>query len=66
MPYYTVGYMVGSLSKQSEAYIQFTEGLITDDGRVTNESTEAFLRTYIEELHRYITRVYTVLPRSSG
>ena len=32
MPYYTVGYMVGSLSKQSEAYIQFTEGLITTTG----------------------------------
>ena len=29
-----------------EAYIHFTPGLITDDGEVTNESTEEFLRNY--------------------
>ena len=46
-----------------EAYIQFTSGLITDDGQVTNESTETFLRTYMEELSGFIARVYTVLPR---
>jgi chromate reductase len=46
-----------------EAYIQFTPGLITDDGQVTNESTETFLRRYMEELAGFITRVYTVLPR---
>jgi hypothetical protein len=27
-----------------EAYIQFTPGLITDDGEVTDKSTEQFLR----------------------
>ena len=47
-----------------EAYIQFTKGLIADDGRVTEESTEEFLRTYMNELHGFITRVYTVLPRT--
>ena len=46
-----------------EAYIQFTPGLVTDDGKVTNESTEAFLRKYMEELHGFIVRVLTVLPR---
>jgi chromate reductase len=46
-----------------EAYIQFTPGLITDDGQVTNESTEKFLRQYMEELAAFIIRVYTVLPR---
>ena len=46
-----------------EAYIQFKPGLITDDGQVTVESTEQFLRTFMEEFHVFITRVLTVLPR---
>src|SRR5262245_1645884 len=48
-----------------EAYIQFKDGLITEDGRVTVESTEEFLRNYMRELHQFITRVYTVLPRTT-
>ena len=47
-----------------EAYIQFEKGLITEDGTVTNESTEKFLRKYMEEFHAFIERVYTVLPRN--
>ena len=47
-----------------EAYIEFTPGLITDEGEVTVESTESFLRDYMDELHRFIERVYTVLPRN--
>jgi len=47
-----------------EAYIQFEKGLITEDGTVTNESTEKFLRKYMEEFHAFIARVYTVLPRN--
>jgi chromate reductase len=46
-----------------EAYIQFTPGLITDEGEVTDDSTAEFLRTYMAELHAFIVRVYTVLPR---
>jgi chromate reductase len=46
-----------------EAYIQFTPGLITDDGKVTVPSTEEFLRNFMAEFHGYITRVYTALPR---
>ena len=46
-----------------EAYIQFTPGMITDDGEVTVESTEAFLRNYMAEFHAFIQRVLTVLPR---
>jgi len=49
-----------------EAYIQFTPGLVTDDGTVTNESTERFLRNYMTEMQAFITRVYTVLPRNTG
>src|SRR5688572_29118667 len=46
-----------------EAYIQFTPGLITETGEVTKESTADFLRNYMAELHGFIERVYTVLPR---
>ena len=48
-----------------EAYIQFTPGLITDDGEVTNELTAEFLRNYMVELHSFIVRVFTVLPRDA-
>lgn len=47
-----------------EAYIQFERGLITEDGVVTNKATEDFLRQYMAEFHRFIQRVYTVLPRN--
>ena len=46
-----------------EAYIEFTPGLVTDDGQVTVPGTEEFLRAYMAELHGFITRVYTALPR---
>ena len=46
-----------------EGYIQFTPGLITPEGVVTAESTERFLRRYMEEFHAFIVRVLTVLPR---
>jgi chromate reductase len=46
-----------------EAYIQFEKGLITDDGEVTNESTRKFLQNFMSELHGFIQRVCTVLPR---
>jgi chromate reductase len=46
-----------------EAYIQFTPGLVSDDGSVTVSDTEEFLRNYMEEFHGFIERVYTVLPR---
>ena len=49
-----------------EAYIQFEKGLITDDGQVTNPSTEKFLRTYMTGFHGFVERVYTVLPRVTG
>jgi chromate reductase len=49
-----------------EAYIQFTPGLITDDGEVTVDSTREFLANYMKEFHGYITRVFTALPRTTG
>ncbi|HLW11642.1 MAG TPA: NADPH-dependent FMN reductase [Casimicrobiaceae bacterium] len=47
-----------------EAYIQFKPGLVTAQGEVTDETTETFLRTYMDDLHAFIVRVYTVLPRN--
>ena len=48
-----------------EAYIQFTPGLIADDGEVTDGATEQFLRDYMSEFEQFITRVLTVLPRTT-
>jgi chromate reductase len=48
-----------------EAYIQFTPGLINDEDEVTESSTEEFLREFMQELHGFIERVYTVLPRNA-
>ena len=46
-----------------EAYIQFTPDLIDEDGKVSNESTAEFLKTYMSEFAVFIERVLTVLPR---
>lgn len=53
------------LMNQVEAYIQFKPGLITADGEVTDESTKEFLQNYMNELHTFIVRVLTVLPREA-
>jgi chromate reductase, NAD(P)H dehydrogenase (quinone) len=47
-----------------EAYIQFKAGMITPEGEVTDEDTAKFLRNYMTELHGFIVRVLTVLPRT--
>ena len=46
-----------------EAYLEFTPGLVTDDGEVTVDSTREFLATYMREFHGFISRVYTAIPR---
>jgi chromate reductase len=51
------------LMNSIEAYIQFEDGLISDDGQVTNASTKEFLQNYLVEFHNFISRVYTALPR---
>jgi len=60
-----LGYCNSPQMNAPEAYIQFTPGLITDDGHVTTSSTEQFLQMYMNEFHAFIQRVYTVLPRNS-
>lgn len=46
-----------------EAYIQMTPGLITEEGEVTRESTEAFLRKFMTEFHLFVERVHLTLPK---
>ena len=47
-------------------HIQFEEGLVTDEGEVTNAETAKFLRNYMAELRDFIVRCYMVLPRNEG
>ncbi|MEZ0050505.1 chromate reductase [Mycobacterium sp. MAA66] len=47
-----------------EAYLQFTPGLITDQGDITDPSTEQFLRDYMEEFDTFVSRVLAVVPRA--
>lgn len=49
-----------------EAYIQFKPGMITEDGTVTVEKTEEFLRKYMEEFAGFIGRVYLAIPRGGA
>jgi chromate reductase len=53
------------LMNSIEAYIQFTPGLIDDQGEVTDDSVAGFLRNYMSEFYGFITRVYTALPRTA-
>jgi chromate reductase len=53
------------LMNSIEAYIQFTPGLITDEGEVTDDSLGEFLRNYMAEFYEFVMRVYTVFPRNA-
>ncbi len=53
------------LMNSIEAYIQFEDGLIGEDGQVSNASTKEFLQNYMTEFHGFIRRVYTALPRNA-
>jgi chromate reductase len=44
-----------------EAYIQFKSGMITEDGDVTVEKTEEFLRKFMAEFGEFIRRVCVAL-----
>ena len=60
-----LGFLQAPQMNAPEAYIQFTPGLIDDDGNVSVKSTEDFLRTYMEAFHQFMARVLTVLPRDA-
>lgn len=49
-----------------EAYIQYKDGLIDDDGNVTVGSTEEFLRTFMATFLEYTARVLTVIPNAGA
>jgi chromate reductase len=46
-----------------EAYLQFTPGLITEDGEVTDKGTEQFLRDFMEAFDVFVSRVLTGVPQ---
>jgi chromate reductase len=50
------------LMEAPEAYVQFTPGLITDVGEVTDKGTEAFLRDFMDAFEVFVARVLTVVP----
>jgi chromate reductase len=45
-----------------EAYIQFTPGLITESGEVTDKGTEQFLRDFIEAFDVFVACVLNAAP----
>lgn len=45
-----------------EGYIQFTDGLVTDDGQVTDAGTREFLTDYMARFAEFVTRVRAVIP----
>ena len=45
---------------QPEAYIQYRDGLITDDGEVTDPTTAEFLRTWLGAFEVFIGKVCSV------
>lgn len=49
------------LMNSPEAYIQYQDGLIDDDGRVTDPSVEEFLGSYMADFKVFIARVLSVL-----
>jgi chromate reductase len=48
-----------------EAYIRYKDGLIDEQGEVTDDPTREFLHKYMQEFHQFIVRVLTVLPRAA-
>ncbi len=48
-----------------EAYIQYSPGVFSPDGEVSNESTAAFLRDFMAEFRAHLVRVLTVIPREN-
>jgi chromate reductase, NAD(P)H dehydrogenase (quinone) len=49
-----LGYLDVPTMGQPELYIRFTDGLITEGGDVTNESTRKFLQTFMETYVKWL------------
>jgi chromate reductase, NAD(P)H dehydrogenase (quinone) len=54
------------LMEAPEAYIQFTPGLITELGEVTDKGTRQFLRDFIEAFEVFVARARTAPPERLG
>lgn len=51
------------LMNSIEAYIQFEQGLIDDDGNVSVDATREFLRDFMSQFHGFVERVDMILPK---
>lgn len=58
-----LGFLNAPQMNDVEAYIQMKEGLVTDDGEVTNEDTKTFLTHYMHQFHAFIGRMQMALPK---
>lgn len=60
-----LSFLNSSQMNSPEAYTTYTPDLVTADDEVTNPSTEASLRGFVEEFHDFIVEVLTVLPHGA-
>lgn len=60
----TLSFLNARQMTSPEAYIQYTPGLVDDEGEVTVESTREFLRAFMATFLEYTVRVLTVIPRA--
>jgi chromate reductase len=58
-----LGFCNSPLLNSIEAYINYSEGLIAEDGSVTDPGTLRFLGKFMNEFQGFIERVYTAIPR---
>jgi chromate reductase, NAD(P)H dehydrogenase (quinone) len=47
---------------QPEGYVHFTEGLVTDDGEVTNETTAEFLAGWLRAFQAHVEKNLVAVP----
>jgi chromate reductase, NAD(P)H dehydrogenase (quinone) len=61
-----LGYCNSPQMNSPEAYIQFTTGLIDDEGSVSNESTKEFLGKFMQDFQEFLAMVVPCLkpPRN--
>lgn len=55
-----VGFLNMPLMGQPEAYVHITEGLIHDNGEVTDQGTAEFLGAWLQAFHDFVARVEPV------
>jgi chromate reductase len=52
-----LGYLDVPTLPQPEVYLQFTAGLIDDDGNISNDGTRTFLQTYVDRYAAWIIKL---------